>query len=339
MRLNKILFQILLSSCSLCSFTYGQYFNWKAGVDGFFDNREYDNEYGKSQTLFGTQFFGTAEFEVNSYLKFETGVNVIFEFGSKVQSNDIKPIIFLGYRNNLLTLNFGSFPIKNLIDLPLLLHSDTIQYFRPNCEGIYLELKKHWGKQSIWIDWISRQSEIDHEIFQIGGTGTIKKGVIFYRHDFIMTHFANPGNRTPDNHVRDNGGILAGVGVDLSNYLFDSLTFSLGYCFSYDRLREVSDFIFSHGILSQFYIERYNIGLKSTIYLGDGQELLTGDRLYRASYYNRFDIEWHIFNKKYLSGSVEFSLHNVKHVLDVSQSFKLTAIIGGKRQLKSVSSP
>ena len=325
---NKLIFVSLLIF-SFHSIAKGQPFEWQTGIYGFFDNREFDNQYAKSQTLFGTQMFGSVKMILNRNVDIGGGLNVLYEFGGRIKKDNFKPVLYVHFNKEFLNYYFGAFTRNNLITLPLVLQSDTVQYYRPNCEGMYVEFRKPQAYQSIWLDWTSRQADTIREAFQIGGTGIIKKGIFFYRHDFIMTHYARPAIQMPNDYIRDNGGLYARIGVDVSPYLFDSLTISTGYCFSYDRIREVYDLTFYHGSLTQIYIEMINIGLRASIYLGDGQLQLWGDKNYRARYYNRFDLVWHFFRKKNIRGSMEFSLHVVDNILDVSQSFKIRATLDG----------
>lgn len=339
MRSSLKLITILLFIFSFFEIGIGQTFEWQTGINGFFDNREYQNPYAISQTIFGSRLFGTVKISLNRQVEIGTGLNVLYEFGDKLKKENVEPTLFLHYSRNFLDFYFGSFPRRNLITLPNMLQSDTIQYYRPNCEGLYLELKRKWGYQSAWLDWTSHQGDTIREIFQIGGTGIMRKGIFFYQHDFIMTHYAKPADHIPNNLIRDNGGLYAGVGVNLSPYLFDSLTISTGFCFSYDRIRDEYDLTFRHGSLTQLYIEYYGLGIRSTVYVGEGQLLMWSDNLYRAKYYTRLDLVWHLFRKKNISGSAEFSLHIVDNILDVSQTLKIYATIGDKYRIKPIQDP
>jgi hypothetical protein len=149
-----------------------------------------------------------------------------------------------------------------------------------------------------------------------------------------MTHFAGPAIPIPNDHIRDNGGLYSGLGLDFSrNSIFDSLTVSTGLCFSYNRIRNVYDFRFFFGSLTYIIAEFKGFGIKITTYFGDGQNQITGDGLYSAPIYNRFDFYWRIFRKNLIQGKVEFSLHLIENVLDTSQSFTIYAALGGKKSL------
>lgn len=318
---------------TLCS---GQEWKWDAGYHGFFDNREYFNEYVPPQTMFGARVFGYTGFAFNESNEFGIGLHAIYEFGDKLQKDDFHPIIFYKHTNNLVKLILGAHPRMELIDLPLFLLSDTLLYYRPNFEGIFLEFRRPWGFQRVWLDWTTRQDDYAKETFKIGGTGVLRKGILFYRHDFVMTHYAGAAIPVPDDHIRDNGGLYAGLGLNLSGITFlDTLVISSGFCFSYDRFRNV-DTSFYYGSLTQITAEYKGFGIKSTSYFGDGQVQMNGDGLYSAPVYNRFDFYWRIFRKSNIQGKVEFSLHLVENVLDTSQSFTIYANLGGKRSLRNL---
>ena len=314
------------------SYAKGQELLWKAGFNGFFDNREYFNAYVEPQTMFGSHMFAYAGFSLNESQAIYGGLDFLYEFGAKVNRESVKPILFFNFSKEYIDLRMGAFPRKYLIELPLFLQSDTISYYRPNLEGIYLNLRRSWGLHNVWLDWTSRQTDIDREIFQLGGSGEAKYEHFFYGHDFIMTHFAGPAIDIPGDHIRDNGGLFARIGINLSDFFFDSLSISTGYCFSYDRLRNVYDLRFSHGSLTQLYIELYGFAIRTSHYFGEGQVQLTGDGLYGAPSYQRFDLDWLIFRRKNVKGRIELSLHLVEDVLDFSQSFTIYADLGNERK-------
>ncbi len=337
MKLKIILVQllILLNILSSTSESDAQDFIWDAGLNTFFDNREYYNDYVESQTMFGIRPFASVGFSLYENYSISAGLDALYEFGSTIDQGSISPIVYFQYRKNPLIFLMGSFHRKNLAKLPNVLQTDTIQYYRPTIEGIFLELRKSWGFQNIWLDWTSRQTENNREVFIIGGTGGLQRSLFYYKHDFIMTHYALPANSQVGDHIRDNGGFYARIGVYNPNaQVLDSLSFSTGYTMSYDRFRGIYDFDIRSGSLSEFYIQYKGFGIKSILYLGEGQVQIEGDPLYSASIYNRNDFFWKIFKKDNIEGKVEFSLHIIENVIDVSQALTLYVNVGGKRACK-----
>lgn len=313
-----------------------QEFLWDAGFHGFFDNREYFNDYAKHQTIFGSRGYGQGRFQVNENHEFGIGVNALYEFGSKIGAENFNPIIYFRYASTPIDFWIGSFERLRVTRLPNILQSDTLEYYNPNMQGIFLELKKNSFYQNIWIDWTSRQTEINKEVFQIGGTGRAQKGMLFYQHDFIMTHRAKTLNASEEEHIHDNGGLLARIGFDLSSKTsLDSLSISSGYVFSYDRHRGVTDLIYRGGCQSELLIHFKRFGLNTSLYVGDNQNFLGGDAMYKASSYCRIDSFWKIFDSNHLKGKVEFSFHILPETINYSQLFTVYMNIGGRRELNT----
>ncbi len=312
---------------------------WRAGMHGFFDNREYFNSYTQDQTIFGTRTFGQAGFAFNQEHEFEAGVNYMYEFGSALTAKYLEPIMYYHFETEPVKLYIGSFERRNLSNLPPVLQSDTFQYYRPNIEGIFLEFRKPWGYQNGWLDWTSRQTNENKESFLIGGTGHLKKDRFFYRHDFIMTHYALTKNDDSYEHIRDNGGFCSVIGVDLSKIFgLDSITISTGFTMSYDRLRNIYGFEYYGGSLSEFLFQFKALGLHAITYFGDGQVQMVGDGLYRAKKYERVDLFWDLFRKGPLKGKVTFSFHFLDHRINYGQSFTIYLDLQGRKTLTSSAS-
>ncbi|MBN1598966.1 MAG: hypothetical protein JW894_11795 [Bacteroidales bacterium] len=336
MKGQKYLFLILILILGNKFSILGQSLIWQAGNYTFFDNREYFNEFVAPQTMFGVRTFGTIGFAINKHNDILAGADLLYEFGGTIQAKNLKPVLYYHHNKNTTNLYFGTFPRKDIINLPNVLQTDTFQYYRPQVEGIYLEFTKPWGSQNIWLDWTSRQTDVNRESFLVGGTGRLKAGSFFYRHDFIISHFAGPAIDIPGDHIHDNIGLCAAVGLNLSTLLpLDSVIISAGYTMSYDHLRTVYDFHFKHGSISEIYARYKMIGVRSVFYLGQGQEQFVGDHFYRAHYYNRTDLVWYIFNNKNIRGKVQFTIHFLEDKLDVSQLFTIYSTLNGSKKIKS----
>jgi hypothetical protein len=314
--------------------TCGQSFEWKTGFHSFFDNREYFNEYANDQTMFGARIFAEAGFSLNDHNRFRAGMSYLYEFGSK--GDLIAPDIILYYHANKgpLTFYFGAFPRMGLINQPLLLLTDTLNYYRPNAEGMYLEFRKKWGFHHIWIDWTNRQTNTTRETFLIGGTGHFGQGVFFYEHNFIMYHFAAPAIPIPGDHLRDNGGFTAVLGLNLSSKLPpDSTVFSSGIALSYDRLRNVYDIKSPLGWYTELNVEHRGFGFHGTCYLGNSHSIIYGDRFYSSTSYQRIDLYYARYHSSRISGKLQFSFHFVPGVIDYSQMLVIYINLEGQEQI------
>jgi hypothetical protein len=324
----------LLICLAGCMSARAQQFEWKTGFFGFFDNREYFNEYIIPQTMGGENLSAEAGFAVDPHNRFRAGISYTYENGSKGES--LLPDVILYYKGEWKPATFyiGSFPRYQLISHPMAMLTDTLIYYRPMVEGMFLEHRRDWGYQNIWLDWTSRQTDTRRETFLLGASGLFHKGVFLYRHHFLMYHFAGPGVSIPDDHIRDNGGINVMAGLDLSEKtFFDTASFTTGFLMSYDQKRHVYDMRFMWGWLSDLDVNYKGFGLHGIYYRGEGQVFLYGDGFYKSGNYGRADF---YFQKSWLdriSGKLEFSLHFLPGHLDYAYAVYIRATMDGKVHL------
>ncbi|MBN2487273.1 MAG: hypothetical protein JXB34_14960 [Bacteroidales bacterium] len=333
--MRKVLTVLTGVSLYLVLGAQGQCFKWNAGNFGFFDNREYYNMYAEPRTMFGNQVFVAGGFDVDDANSFSAGANFLYEFGSRPTKHNIKPIAYFNHQSENAKVLLGSFPRHENYQLPGVLMHDTFQYYRPNNEGIFIGLHYGRAEQNVWIDWISRQTITDREIFLIGGTGKIVSDKWFARYDFLMSHYACSAANDTTEHIRDNGG-----GVFLAGYnftamtAFDSLSLQTGITGSYDRLRNVYELDTRIGNIWELFATFKGIGVRSVLYLGEGQAQMYGDKLYSARFYERTDFVWQFLRKGRVKGEINFTVHFLPEVIDFGQSMKVYIEIDGKRMLK-----
>ncbi|MBN1415903.1 MAG: hypothetical protein JW973_12440 [Bacteroidales bacterium] len=313
---------------------HAQQFEWKADFFGFFDNREYFNDYTVDQTIFGENGSAEAGFAINHHNRFRAGLSFIYENGTRADYTLPRVILYYKGEWKPVTFYIGSFPRYQLIDQPLAMLTDTLIYFRPVVEGMLLEYRRDWGFQHIWLDWTGRQTDTIPEAFLLGASGLIHKGMFIYRHHLLMYHHALPANNKPDDHIRDNGGMNAMVGLTLSDRLpLDTMTVSSGVLMSYDRWRSIYDLHFMWGWISDINVSYKGFGLHGVYYRGDGQVLLYGDGFYKSGNYGRADFYFQRTWLDKITGKMEFSLHFLPGNVDFSYTICLRASMDGRIQL------
>lgn len=309
--------------------TQAQEFLYKIGYFGFFDNREYFNEFVNDQTIFGSRIYGEAGYAFNERNRIMAGTDFLYEFGSKGEW--ISPDIIAYYNGHRKNLDFylGAFPRLNNMVMPMALMTDTFQYYRPNMEGILLDYKTPNFRHNIWIDWTSRQSYQKRETFLLGFSGFAKKGILIYQHHFVMTHLAHSLNDSSDERIRDNAGFSVMPGLDLSSASgLDSLTISAGFLGSYDRIRSVYDFRFPIGFLGEVGAVYRGFGLHGTVYSGESQVITSGDGFYKSTFYGRADAYYQL-NTPDIAGRLQFSFHFIPGAVDLSMSLVVRAQLDG----------
>lgn len=306
-----------------------QVFEWNAGFDGFLDNREYYS-IDIPQTIFGSRLRGEAGASINGRHSFKGGLNFLFEFGSDpwVKRPDYTAYYKLDYE----PFNFyiGSFPRRNLLDYPISLLSDTLHYYRPNIQGVYLGLSRSWGYQNVFIDWTSRQTDTLPEHFMFGFSGEVHFGLFYFNHHFMMGHFAGAAQQQGGS-LRDNGGFDLNVGTNLSRLVpLDTLLFSIGALVSVDRDRQVYlDWKTPAGITVRGMVMWRGLGLDGLYYRGEGHTFLYGDPFYRLKQYGRLDIFWAPFRSGKVRGKLNFILHFAKGQVDYSQQILVSIDLDG----------
>jgi hypothetical protein len=75
--------------------------------------------------------------------------------------------------------------------------NDTLRYYRPNVEGLLTRFKNSHFTETVWIDWVSRQTNVDREQFLFGFSGKYQPsldGPFYVSHYFFLLHDAGPGN-------------------------------------------------------------------------------------------------------------------------------------------------
>ncbi len=332
----KYIFTILILFISLLNLK-AQEVEGAISIHGFADNREYARSNRFSQTIFGTRFSPEIGLRLDSVHRIRIGFNALHEFGSPKFTNKIDPVIYYQYQKDQWDFYIGAFPRQNLLtNYPRLILNDTLNYYRPNVEGMLLKYQKNQFKETLWIDWTSRQTDLDRETFLFGLSGKYQRGLFFTEHYAMMFHNAGPGIDIPGDHIQDNGAANLKVGVDLSHRtLLDSLTFSVGGIMSFERTRSIGDWQTPKGFIIEMDADYKRFGLSTTFYHGEGHHLIYGDKFYTAKTYNRTDLTYTPIRYKNIEGKFIFSYHFLEGVIDNQQAFTLRYNISGSKRLNS----
>jgi hypothetical protein len=310
---------------------YAQQLEGALSVHGFTDNREYAKSGRSSQTIFGIRVSPEVGFLVDSVHRVRVGVNALHEFGSNQFFGEVAPVLYYQYDDRGWNFFIGAFPRFGLLDdYPRALLIDTLAYYRPNVEGMLATYRHRQGRQTIWIDWTSRQTDSQRETFLFGLSGMFQPGLVYFAHYAYMFHNAGPGIPIPGDNVQDNGAAIAKLGLDLSGRSFlDSLTIDGGGMMSFERTRNVTGWVLPTGLIFSLRAGYKRFGIADTFYAGEGHTLIYGDPFYTAKTYNRLDLSWTPILSRNIEGKFVFSFHFMEGVVDNQQAFLLRYRISG----------
>lgn len=329
----RILFTIIILQNGMISIA--QTFQWDISLLGFADNREYKSHVANSQTFFGSQFVPSLGVNFDSTHNLWLGASALNEFGSDQYFSAITPQIYYHYNGHRFDFKFGSFPKHKLFaSAPRALYNDTLEYFRPNMNGLFWSFKHSYLVQSVYLDWTSRQTDTQRETFIMGWQGIFQYESVFLYNHIYMYHVASPAIRIPNDHVRDNGVAFIRLGYDAtSSTPFDSLSFSIAGIQSYERYRSTKTWHTPMGIIIEAIIQYKGFGIRNAFYKGNGHNLDWGDPFYRLNQYNRMDVYFTPLHFQRVTGRFGFSFHFAEGRISHQQqfSFRVNLNSNGKK--------
>lgn len=324
--MQKLIFFFILIFPFICK---SQKFEYQVIFDGIGDNREYFSGKSLPQTILGVRAAIETGFLKDNH-RIRGGISQFYEFGS--HPNLMKPLLTLYYQysDKKKEFVFGSFPRKGKINFPLAMLTDTLQYYRPNMEGMFTEIKWDWGKQNGFVDWTSRQTDTKREQFMAGFSGEIAYKNLFAENFILMFHNAGPGIDIPGDHIKDflGGAALAGIRT-LNNTPFKGYI-KAGVLHSGYRERSVTDgFQQATSLLAEALGKYKNYGLKTVLHSGNGHKFAFGDPLYCIKNYMRTDVIWYFINHKNVKGTFNLSFHLIDwNDIDQQQQLSIIYVVG-----------
>src|SRR5690606_31670620 len=119
--------------------------------------------------------------------------------------------------------------------------------------------------------------ETQREQFLVGLSGKIKRGDFFFAHEGLLWHNALPENADANTHIQDNAALKADLGIDLTSRIqLDSLSFSVGGLFSFNRDRGLGVWRKAKGVVIEGHAMYKSFFIHNTLYLGEPQVIALG---------------------------------------------------------------
>ncbi len=306
-----------------------QNFEYKVLFEGIGDNREYFSMVAMPQTILGARGAFELGVEMDGH-RLRGGLSYLYEFGAEIDYNPPKLTMYYQFESEKTEFLFGAFPRRGKIDFPLAMLTDTLNYYRPNIEGMFGEVKWDWGHQNGFVDWVSRQTEVNRENFMAGFSGEMGHKNLFFQNHLLLFHDAGPAIDIPGDHIKDYMGfaLQAGIRTSDESKVFGEL--KAGVLSSAFRERGVTGgFINATSFFAEANGKYKNFGIKSVLSSGAGHRFAYGDRFYTAKNYWRTDAIWYFINHEKVQGRFNLSFHVIDwNDLDQQQQLSVIYIFG-----------
>jgi hypothetical protein len=320
--MKRVIILFLLFSTFI---TKAQDFEYQVLFEGIGDNREYFSQVAMPQTILGTRGAFEIGVEMDGH-RLRGGLSELFEFGSDINFHQPKLTMYYQFKNEQTEFLFGAFPRRGKIDFPLAMLTDTLNYYRPNIEGLYGDVQWDWGHQNGFVDWVSLQTDTQREKFMAGFSGEINYKNLFIQNYFLLFHDAHAAVSIPGDHIKDNLGFALQGGIRTFEESVLQGHIKAGILSSSYRERSVTDgFINATSFFAEAQGKFKNFGIKSVMSLGASHWLVYGDRFYLSKNYWRTDAIWYFINHDKVKGVFNLSFH-VLDWKDLDQQQQLSII-------------
>jgi len=319
-------FTILIAAMLLTIISSAQKLEYNIQFHGIGDNREFSKSgYGDSKTILGERTSFELGTTVDENHQLRIGLSHLFEFGSNMDFHQPKLTAYYHFSDKNTEFYFGAFPRMNLLNFPLAFLTDTLQYYRPNVEGMYGKYTWDWGQQTGFVDWTGRQTANVREAFLAGSNGRINFNSFFFENYMVIYHLASRAILNPDIHVEDNAAFSFLLGADLKKLIpIKQAYIKVGTLGSLYKERKVmEDYIKAWSFTGELYAESKKFALKSTWSIGDGHRITMGDRFYDANTYVRTDLIWKFIDSDHVQGKFNISIHITEKEVEQSQQLSL----------------
>lgn len=327
----RLRFLLLFSAFVAFIGVQAQEFLWDVDFLGFFDNREYNAEGTRAQTLAGVRL--SPEIGVgllDNRHRLMAGGNWIQNFGTGTKETTVILTAYYRYVSSRFKMSVGSFPRTQLIEAqPGVQVYDSLLYYHPNFMGALFQYEVPKGYAEIYLDWRRMQTETDREAFLIAANLRYRPCLFYMGAHLSVNHLARPKNSPDSISVMDDIVVNPYVGIDLSRRLpLDSLSLHAGYLVSLERNRGEGDWHTPQGILAELYGRWKFLALRNTFYAGGNQMPLypeyqalfnQGDPFYQSKVYNRTDIMGYLFNNAFVNCFISVNFHYARHTLSTQQ--------------------
>lgn len=292
---------IVIGSCFGIS---AQQYEWKVGLDYFFDNTEYEkSSFTDSETMNGIWLNPLGGVVWNDAHSLRAGVNLLKIPGMNRAVDKIDVTMYYQYRSAKILFRAGSFPRSEVLgNYNNFFFKDSVNHFVPLMQGVFWQLGNDRNFFNAWFDRTGYATSARHEHFFVGLSGKVSGGLFFADFQSYMFHHSNTRPATPGEGVSENMQLLASAGLQYERPEGFSGLLSAGFLAGYERDRRFDNRLYKpFGFVARAHAEYGGIGTQNTLYAGDprmcladtfGGDLYWGTQFLRAGSYLKS--EWYI---------------------------------------------
>lgn len=314
-----------------------QDFQWKAGLNYFFDNTEYaKSTLTKDQTTTGVHFSPEIGMAWDSVHRIYVGTDLLKTSGSQNILDAIHPIAYYQYKTSKTSFYACAFPRSEILsNYSDLFFQDSVSYYRPTLQGLFWQHGNQNSFFNLWLDWTGHQTALNRETFFIGASAHKKLGHYFTDFQSYMFHYANTNPRNADFHVCDNVLAHLSFGIDYSNQSgLDTLLFAVGILGGIERERGPDQTYSPVGLVLRGNAEYSGFGTQNTLYIGSPRQLFYeryGNEFYwnnpflRSGFYLQSKWYLEVIRSRFVNGRLSMNLHFSERKVMYEQVFTIKA--------------
>lgn len=327
----------LLFTVSAVSAQQKPRFDWDLGFDVRFDNREYDGlkhtGVASSQTLFSARVapavgLGWVNARGDGHHRVMAGGTFTLDMGDRAPGNDIEELLFYHFDSPKYSVLAGKFERRYLIgEYSRAIYSGSSAFYDNVLDGMVLQHHPRWGYVELALDWDGAGTEDYRESFRVLSAGRWSPsrarswwGAFSVGYSFDLYHLASRTGALDG--VVDHILINPFVGFAAHELLpwFERLSVDVGAMSSLDRDRAgANEWLIPEGTTIDFTVQKWNVGLRDRLYMGDpqmplrplyGKRVYQGDGLFSAGrFYNYTTVYWRPRLAEAVSLNLELGLH------------------------------
>lgn len=330
----------------------GQSLAYRADYNFFFDNLENSGSYQSTRTLLAVSLapeIGVAWDDRHSLM---VGASMLQELGDSTFLTKANYIAYYKYSGDNFSLITGAFPRRySIASYPNSFFCEASNFYNPTLGGVMMQYDNgHNGYVELYADWYGADQGLRIDEFMVVGSteyGFFDKAFLVGG-NMLLNHFKNE-YYLEDSYLLERFLYNIYIGTDLSSKIsaLDEARISVGLLGSREnkRVLDTESQWQGYGGGSVDLALRYRgIGLKNSLYFGDGQmpyysqyggdKFYFGSPFYQSDLYNRTDI-YYMWQRRFVALKANFIFNATDEGVGTQQMLTLNVNIsqmlkGGK---------